>query len=114
MTRDALREQGDEHSIKQANQNYFVISGRYFAFEQFDEQEKSSAAIITYEQLVLNKNTVEFDFNLFEMMFLKYGQVLDTDGDYLVVYSCQEVAQFFNEKTGLEMSEQDVWKVMMN
>ena len=46
-------------------------------------------------------------------MFLKYGQVLDTDGDYTVIYSCQEVAQFYAEKTGMEMVEEDVFKIMM-
>ena len=65
VTRQALRDQGDEASLKQANQKYFVISGRYFAFEQFDKAEKSSAAITTYDQLTAEKIEDRYDFSTF-------------------------------------------------
>ena len=47
------------------------------------------------------------------MQFHSYAQVLDIDNDLMLVYLCQETAQFFNEKTDIEIAEKDIFNAML-
>ena len=41
---------------------------------------------------------------------MKYLQILDTDfSDYMVIYSCQEFAEFEDHKSGEKMTSEAAW-----
>ena len=46
----------------------------------------------------------------FDKQYLKFNQILDTDYEnYLVVYNCQESAEYKNSKSGNFLSDQQVF-----
>ena len=50
-----------------------------------------------------------------ESQFKKFMQVLDTDyQNYMLVYTCQDSAEWTVERTGQELSHEDVWNAYMN
>ena len=87
----------------------------------FNYPEDRSIAQIqqTYVQVEneLNKpeNPNMFNAHKFEDQFKKYLHVLDTDyKSYLVLYSCQEEAEWREERSGREMGHEDVWRASIN
>ena len=46
-------------------------------------------------------------------MFTRYMQVLDTDYNYVLVYTCQDGAQFVDEKTTTDIDSDVAFKAMI-
>ena len=65
----------------------------------------------------LEKEEKEDEFNIykFEQQYVKYMQILDTDyKDFLVVYTCQENAEYIDERTGMDVMPEQVFQAYIN
>jgi len=91
--------------------NYWINEGRVINFDHEDPTiaslQYASVHEANHTHLVEND---QFDPYVFNSQFMKYVQVLDTDYDnYILLYSCQENAEFREMEGGAELSPEDVW-----
>ena len=95
-------------------QDYHIHEGRQLTF---DNSSDSTLARIEYSKVhkVDKNHHVEndtFDPHLFDSQYLRYAQVLDTDYDnYILLYSCQEINEYFEAKTHQDIPLDKVWKL---
>ena len=62
-----------------------------------------------------NEDESKFNETKFDDQFLRFSQILDTDyTSYMVVYSCQENAEWFDDRSGLEIAPEQVWQASIN
>eukprot|EP00355_Strombidium_rassoulzadegani_P000924 CAMPEP_0168615352 /NCGR_PEP_ID=MMETSP0449_2-20121227/4459_1 /TAXON_ID=1082188 /ORGANISM="Strombidium rassoulzadegani, Strain ras09" /LENGTH=165 /DNA_ID=CAMNT_0008656087 /DNA_START=155 /DNA_END=649 /DNA_ORIENTATION=+ len=115
VTREALREQGQ----KEADQKYFINSGRKAVFNLGEGSDKSIASIGNMfvqinEEIAKPEDPASFNVHKLEAQFLKYMQVLDTDySNYLVVYTCQENTEWTETKSGRELLPEEAFQAYL-
>lgn len=104
-----MREQGE----KEADQKYFINSGRKAVFDDPDDKSIANmrwAYVQKENDLKESEDESKFNETKFDDQFLRFSQILDTDyTGYMVVYSCQENAEWFDDRSGLEIAPEQVW-----